>query len=730
MYGQHCLPRSCLMAFYLTLMLIVCTMGLSHASTTVTLEQAVHFLNAEGSDVLVQPGTYELEATEQWLRLIPGERRDALLLDAQTLTSEEQVSEPTAVSVSGEGDEYILALVMPGGKSLQAVGSRSGTRSRALLSVPRLQARQQLIGKQLRITRPTIPGGLPTIPKPTIPSEKQTLPVFALAPGQADPAKGATLLASLLQNQLPQGTKPEDRGPVLLFRAGSKEVEIEKVSGGVFLRDTKQLWNPLLTPRLPNRDQVKSIADRFLGENRLLPAGDNRLKVSFAGFSETGAGEDIPGKIDRHILDIQANYQVEVAVPGPKGQSMFLPVVGGGGEFKVAVGDGGAVIGHNGVWRPITGVASEEPVLPKSEAEAHFRKMMETGKMRVTKVSSFLAYFSAPAFERQTHLAPVWVVGGEALLGEEPIYFRNAIIAATKYGPIMPAIKPKNRAKDERPQPPSLDPDEAIGSQKRDWLDPLYRFAEMFGLAATPAWAAGGLEAGTSWIGPSQGLNGSPANAQGFVNGLAAAGWNINFNWGEANAFESDWRSNNASWVDAADIVFYTGHAGPNSWVLNQPQDTSLHFNEVGNSPGSPNDLYGNNDLEWMIIAACGPHQSSHFMGNVGNAFDRWRGIFDGLHVFLGYGAVTYDNTSEGGRVIQLARQGWTIIDAWFRTAWEIQPATNNSSAPNGPTIFVTAMYAYKGNHETRNDHLHGMGSTVSDPTNPGQKRYLMWSGT
>ena len=155
--------------------------------------------------------------------------------------------------------------------------------------------------------------------------------------------------------------------------------------------------------------------------------------------------------------------------------------------------------------------------------------------------------------------------------------------------------------------------------------------------------------------------------------------------------------------------------------MLNNPSDTFLNFSEVQAGGG---DLYGNRDLEWIVIAACGPHQSSHFVGGVGNAFDRWRGIFDGLHIFLGYGAVTYDNTSEGRRVVELAASGWNVIDAWFRTAWEIQPSTNGFSAPDGPTIFVTAMYAHMGAYETRDDHVWGApGATVGSTPNGSTER-------
>ena len=246
-------------------------------------------------------------------------------------------------------------------------------------------------------------------------------------------------------------------------------------------------------------------------------------------------------------------------------------------------------------------------------------------------------------------------------------------------------------------------------------------------LLTTPAYAQSGYECGTEWIGPSQGLSGSPGNKQGFVDHCNAAGWSVIFDWGEANAWESDWRASNNYYVDNADLVFYTGHASQNGWVLNTPADTFLHHTEAN---VTSTDLWGETDIEWMIIAACGPHQSTHFTSSTTNAFDRWRYVFDGLHVMLGYGAVTYDNTSEGRRFMELARAGWNVVDAWFRTAWEIQPGSNGYGAPNGPTIFVTAMYAHNGDHCARYEQLWGMGTTCLDATGSTQQRYLMWSGT
>lgn len=557
--------------------------------------------------------------------------------------------------------------------------------------------------------------------EPPEPPAREVLPVYLLAQPGVETDRAAEILHNLHDGPMPQEVRSEDRPDAVVRRAGSKEVEIYKASGGVWVRDRNELWNPTRRPDLPSQDQARELADRFLAENELPPARDERIDFGFAGYSETAVAEDGPegaGGDDKTVLDVQVDYDTKVVVKRPDGETLSLPVVGGGGNFKVAIGDQGSIIGFTGVWRPIAQVESEEEILTKEEALEQFREM--AGEARLVDSDAYLAYYSAPAFEEQTHLAPVWVVGGELEVGEERVPMRRTIIAATKYGPRPPDLPARIRTPDDKALP--ADPDERDTPEQVSWLRGL---GETLLLVPPVAWAQ--LEAGTSWIGPSQGLTGSPANASGFVEGLVAAGWRKNFNWGEAAAFEADWRRDDDDWVDGADAVFYTGHANSAGWVLNNPEDTFLRFSEV---QGGGGDLYGNTDIEWIVIAACGPHQSSHFTGNVGNAFDRWRGIFDGLHVFLGYGAVTFDNFSEGRRVVQLARGGWPIIDAWFRTAWEIQPLFNGELPPDGPVVFVTAMYAHMGDHATRNDHLWGMGPTVADPVGAGQRRTLIWSGT
>lgn len=98
----------------------------------VNFETAIHFLATDGSDVLVRPGTYEVEAAEEWLRLVPGERRDALLLEAHQTQHDETLHSPKAMMTDNDGDKHRLVLLLPGGTGLEAIGSASGVRSRAV----------------------------------------------------------------------------------------------------------------------------------------------------------------------------------------------------------------------------------------------------------------------------------------------------------------------------------------------------------------------------------------------------------------------------------------------------------------------------------------------------------------------------------------------------------------------------------------------------------------------
>ena len=66
----------------------------------ITLERSVHFLTPSDDDVLVETGTYHVEAAEEWLRIIPQgqSRTEGLLLHAEISQLDALLDMPQAVS--------------------------------------------------------------------------------------------------------------------------------------------------------------------------------------------------------------------------------------------------------------------------------------------------------------------------------------------------------------------------------------------------------------------------------------------------------------------------------------------------------------------------------------------------------------------------------------------------------------------------------------------------------
>ena len=102
--------------------------------TTIELDAPVHFLAPDGSNVLVEAGTYAVEPAEEWIRVMSGERHDALLIEARKGTHEMELEQVMAMSVPGETedekDNHYVMLLLPGGQSLEATGTYSGIRAR------------------------------------------------------------------------------------------------------------------------------------------------------------------------------------------------------------------------------------------------------------------------------------------------------------------------------------------------------------------------------------------------------------------------------------------------------------------------------------------------------------------------------------------------------------------------------------------------------------------------
>lgn len=529
------------------------------------------------------------------------------------------------------------------------------------------------------------------------------LPIYRLREGQIDSARLIDTAVRVFG--IDDNFKIADHGPRLALDRGDHLVEMEKASAGVWAADRGRLFNPNVRPSLPSREEAISAAEEIARSRALLPDLDGDFGFGEPVVAGTHLAISQDGQRSNYQLDVQVVFPIRVH---------DLPTVGGGGDFTFALGEGGQLIGYSGVWRPPQS-AFDAALVPREKADETYRRLFEAAKgLELERVEAYLAYYAAPSFTSQAFLYPVYVYLATARIGRQRVPLRAVTVPATDFGP--PADMPKPAPTRPKGARPPLWPQRKEDGQRRSYATATSPPAAVYpGMAlATKPW-----EAGTSWIGASGGLAGSQANAQGFIDEWAADGWIIDFNWGDAAAWESDWHRNDDMWVDNADFVFYTGHASLSGWVLSAPDDGSLNFNEVGAAPEAPGDLWGSSDLEWVVIAACGPLQDDLLAAGGGNVLDRWDGAFDGLHQLLGYGAITFDNRDEGRKIAEYAKSGMTVADAWFRTAKEIQPATNGATAPDGPTVWVGVMWAGRSGVDPIGDHAWSHGSVSADPTSP-----------
>jgi len=102
---------------------------------TVSLTQAVHFTDAKGQDVVVGPGSYRVaaEGTNR-IRLLPSGTGGAVVIDAVSFTHQQPVERPVPVTTPDpqQPDVLNLALLLPGGHGVGAVGTYSGVKPRAV----------------------------------------------------------------------------------------------------------------------------------------------------------------------------------------------------------------------------------------------------------------------------------------------------------------------------------------------------------------------------------------------------------------------------------------------------------------------------------------------------------------------------------------------------------------------------------------------------------------------
>ncbi len=111
---------------------------------SLTLERRVHFLAPDGTDVVVEAGTYTADTSQTSQITLTAQGQASIALEAQTVKHDERIDQPIALAVPDENMDLVHAVVvLPEGRALDAVGSLSGTRARgvnpALLSASQIQ---------------------------------------------------------------------------------------------------------------------------------------------------------------------------------------------------------------------------------------------------------------------------------------------------------------------------------------------------------------------------------------------------------------------------------------------------------------------------------------------------------------------------------------------------------------------------------------------------------------
>ena len=175
--------------FIALLFSVICTLMLSiesHATTTdplttIEFETPVHFLAPDGSPLVTESTTFTVEAAEEWLRLIPGERRDAVLIEAKKGTHELDISDALALSVSGTEEDHKdlhhVILLLPNGESLESTGTYSGIRPRGVFgnAITNVKEQANRAYKKARSTaKKTVSKAKSTARKATKQVKKQT----------------------------------------------------------------------------------------------------------------------------------------------------------------------------------------------------------------------------------------------------------------------------------------------------------------------------------------------------------------------------------------------------------------------------------------------------------------------------------------------------------------------------------------------------------------------------
>lgn len=228
------------------------------------------------------------------------------------------------------------------------------------------------------------------------------------------------------------------------------------------------------------------------------------------------------------------------------------------------------------------------------------------------------------------------------------------------------------------------------------------------------------IEVGVEWIVHYDDLDDLPYSddsAEGFYYRLGDAGWSENFNWGDDQAFETDFKRDDPPWygydygvVDKADIVWFSGHGDTGRLRFNIAVD-DLYLMQYPNPTGNPSNeaRWGDLDLEWIFLSSC--KNLNRGSGSYKTNYDFGLAL-NGIHLICGAKSDMWDRM-DGPFVADYliddgyGDQAYQVMVSWWYGCDIYQPS------------FVE-LRCLGENSVCGNDYIWGQGSVCPDqPVNP-----------
>ena len=176
---------------------------------------------------------------------------------------------------------------------------------------------------------------------------------------------------------------------------------------------------------------------------------------------------------------------------------------------------------------------------------------------------------------------------------------------------------------------------------------------------------------GVEWIntfsGPCKQVNlSNRANdAEGFQDAMASAGNVSVFDWGDDNAWETDFRApafggDSLDWSDNVNFCYFADHGGNWSSVFHIGF-TAQHDYCIGSSDQW---TLGAKSLKWVVFDTC----DLVLDASVGSIVE-WFGPMQGVHIVFGFVGLAYDDGGRGSSFGSDAASGAGLSDAWLDDA-------------------------------------------------------------